>query len=322
MSLFIPKDVIGNPFKNEYLRKLAQEMGKDNPSILPVYSFFENYVNELLPLTPKEQKKRLEEELAMIEKGKLSNLNTAQDTLSLIISNQNMRYTVCIKNEDIVLIEMSFPMSCELISGLNKLEMEELFINQLKNISVDKIEKDDTKRSDLEKTAIPQYFIKKGSSYHIPSLRSDLYYRNTDDKLELVASADHFAESVANIMMSEHTIGEYLLDLDVRKYGFKKETINTTIKNWIAYYKAHGCDSYFGIEEISGDELRATVFITNQDFKYNHILNITVSAQILEEKKGTIKGSVNVYIPTHNILDLLETYSKNSKRKKEKGKEI
>ena len=305
--LFLSEKAEGKRFESETLRRFAQELSVEKPSILIVYNFFESYINTLLPLTVEEQQKRLKEELILIDNGSLKNLELVKESSSLMISSGNKRYRVSISNGDLILLEMSFPMSCELISGMNKLEMESLFIRQLQSVkTTNEINQDDTKISNLKKTVNPNFLIKQGTNYQIPHLRSDLYYEKVKGKIQLISSPNHVIESVANIMISKYALGEYLLVLNIRKYGFKKETINIPIKDWIKYYEASGCDCYFGVEKIDGDKLYATVFVVNEEFQYNHILNFMVNTQILEERKGEIVGSINVYVPTHNVLNLFE----------------
>lgn len=315
--LFFSPNVQGQKHKFESLRlqETSTLLSKDIPYAGMLYRFTEDYLNQLVQMTPQEQSRKMKADDVQIEDGALERLNLVSDETQLLMAAKNNRYNVSLANGSFKLIEFSCPMSYQLISQKKLKELESEFIKELSDYKIPVMETQEPDRKGLLKTA-PHLYIKKGVSYYLSSINNDLYYIEEKGKLKLVDDTDHIAESVCNMLISEDVSSDALLKLTIRQYGFKTDELSLPLKQWIAYCRDKKCNLYAGIERMGTETLTACLFTVNENFKYNHVMNLEIPYSVLTDKKGEIQASVTIYIPTHNLLTLFEEINLTRKEKK------
>ncbi len=315
--LFLSPNVQGQKRKFESLRlqETSTLLSKDIPYAGMLYRFTEDYLNQLMQMTPQEQSRKMEADDVRIEGGALERLNLVSEETQLLMAAKNNRYTISLTNGNFKLIDISCPMSYQLISQKKLKELEADFIKELSEYKVPVMETQEPNRKGLIKTA-PHLYVKKGASYYLSSINNNLYYVEEKGKLKLVQDTDHIAESVCNLLISEDVPSEALLKLSIRQYGFKTDELSLPLKQWIAYCRNKKCNLYTGIETMGTETLTACLFTVNENFKYNHVMNLEIPYSVLTDKKGEIQANVTIYIPTHNLLTLFEEINLTRKEKK------
>ncbi|MCI1647159.1 MAG: hypothetical protein LKI39_02405 [Bacteroides sp.] len=305
-------------FESKELLEAASLLSKDAPYAKAVYQFAESYFNMLLTLSPEERLWKLKADDVIIEAGGLDRLHLVNKETALAISSKENRYTFRLSNDDFKVIQISFPMSYQLISQKNLKELEAEFFQELPiykfHTAKDSLAID---RTSLTETA-PHLYVKKGDKYYIDGISNDLYYTESEGVLSLACSEDHLVESIANTLLSEDIPYDYQLDLKVRRYGFKTDELKIPLKQWIAYCKSKGCEVYVGMEEVGKEQVKACVFAVNGLMKYNHVMNVEFPYALLSDKKGEVKADLTIFVPTHNIANLFEEYNLVNKKNKEK----
>lgn len=293
-------------FESSVLQQAASLLSGENDCASEVYKFAENYFNRLLSITPQERLWRMAADNVKIETGKLENLDLINSQTSLCVSMKGARGVLSVMNDDFPIISISFPMSYQLIRQKNQIELEEMLINDLKTFSARGTVLRDVDSSHLKKTA-PSLFVEKRNSYYIDAINNDLYYHeNKKKKLALVCSVDYLLESVSNLLLEENADCRFSFDMRVHQYGFKIDSLQLDLNNWIAYCKDSGCELFVGIKKISTKSVSATVFAVNHCFHYNHVVNVDFPITVLEDKKGMLKADAYIFIPTHNLSGLFE----------------
>lgn len=287
------------------LRDEAQKASKDIPAISVVFDFVERYLAELQGMNATEQSSRMERDDVRITKGRIENLARIDDSSSLAFAEENNRYSLAVFNAKSPIIEISFPASCQLMTGQNLKQLEDNLFVGLDNYSYRIVDTLTTEISEL-KPLHDNYYMKPGGAYQIDDINSNLYLINSDGGLQLVFDADHPLESCHNLLLSELSPGEVSLELVVRKYGLKKEQRTLPLKLWLSYLKVLGCNIYIGIEEMGTNSIRVAFFAVNNIFKYNHVMNVEVPYTVFKDRKGTVTGDLNLFVPTHNISALFD----------------
>ena len=293
-------------FESKELQQAATLLSIETPFAEILYRFTEDYLNQLLAMNEKEQSAKLKTDDIQIEYGGIDQLHLVSKETVLSMRAKNNRYTVSFTNGNFKLIQLSCPMSYQLITQKKLSELEKLFIEELSECKTKNgITNTQVNKNELKKTA-PHLYVKKGSSYFLDAVNNDLYYLEKKGKLMQVYDPAYMVESICNMLISENTPCDVSLKLIVRQYGFKTDELKITLKQWITYCRNKKCDIYVGIEKIDNNGLKAYVFAVNEHFKYNHIMNVEVPYTLLEEKKGEIRAEITIYIPTHNIKTLFE----------------
>jgi hypothetical protein len=297
-----------NKFESKELQKAATLLSEEVPFAEVLYRFTETYLNQLLVMSEKDRSMKLKMDDMKIENGGIDQLHLVNNETVLSMRAKDNRYTICFSNGNFKLIQLSCPMSYQLITQKKLSELEKLFIKNLyaykikENTASNKVNK-----SELKKTA-PYLYIKKGSNYFLDEINNDLYYIEKRGKLTQVYDPAYLAESICNMLISENVPCDISLKLIVRQYGFKTDELRIPLKQWITYCKSENCDIYVGVEKMSTNSLKACVFVVNEYFKYNHVMNVEVPYTLLEKEKGEIKAAITIYIPTHNIKTLFEEF--------------
>ena len=296
-----------NKFESKVLQQAAASLSDEVDCASAVYQFAESYFNRLLSITPQERLWRMAADGVTIEAGKLENLSLVNSHTTLNIAVKDTRGVLSIANGEFPVISISFPMSYQLIRQKNQKELEDMLVDDLKTFrSAEKAAPQNVDRSQLVNTA-PGFFVDKGNVYYIDAINNDLYYQEDKNRnLNLVCSADHLLESVANLLLEENAGCRFSLEMKVHRYGFQLDTLQVDLNHWIAYCKKSGCELFVGIKQIGTAYVSAAVFAVNHYLHYNHVETVHFPIAVLEEKKGILKSDAYVFIPTHNLSGLFE----------------
>lgn len=279
-------DHIGIYLFSEELRSIGKS---------PVFDFLERYFLQLkFPPQARSLQKMISDDQFKFITGSLESVDNLLLTDGFSYNYDNHRYVATWNRQDTTLLSVSFPVEYELISGENKIEAE------------------DNLPSDIRSTKVE---IPKGK----PLVKKDFYLsKDFSNRLylskgELMLSENHPLESAANMMLSLQTGGDFTIKITQLKYGFKKTVFEVPLKQWIAFCQDHGCELYFGIQNMTDkNEVECVVLAVNAAENYNHVLTARISSDIFNSERGTIDARLYPYVPTHNVLNMFAAYRKSN----------
>lgn len=268
------------------LKLFDEEMRRLDKS--PVLDFLERYFLQLsYPPVAMTKMRMVSDDQFRFLKGSLATVSEIRHTDSFSYSLEHNTYTARWNRAGKNLLEVSFPAEYELISGENKREAE------------------DNIKADILRTVITVDTVNEasasGSYYILPEMTSRLYFRNG----KLLESSLHQEQSVANMMLTTATDGNYMLALTQLSYGFKKTDFEVPLKQWITFCRNSGCQLYFGVDHVEKDgTVSGLVLAVNEQENYNHVLTVEVPMAVLAQKSGRVEARLYPYIPTHNVKAL------------------
>lgn len=243
--------------------------------------------------------------------GDVTKLFDVNKESQVTIDYEDKSYVVEFRNNKIDHCKLKLPAQYELLVGANKREIEQDMIKRLERYEPKRSEEEYIKQifeSRLLPTPQSNYFIAKGSSYLIDAMRSDLYYEKSgNDEFQLIHDSRHPHESVINLLNAYGDQYRYNLVLKVNQYG-KKGRIECNMVNWIALCLDEGCSLYCGIESSNSKFVEATSVVVNEELGYCHILFVKIPIDTLTEGNDEIEGTLNCYVPMHNVENLFEKY--------------
>ena len=289
---------------NGKLRQTVVSISFDVPFATAAYDFAERYLTQLQKMSVAERKSQMERDNVLITQGSMDLLNLINEQTSMNFSEKENRYIVSLINEKFLLIELSFPASCQLLTGKNLKELEADFVRGLAFYSYTPSSSQPI-RKELKKLT-GDYYVKTGDTYYIEEINGNLYFEEKNRVLHPVFSMDHPAESVFNLFLSEDTPCNVSINLTVRQYGLKREQMELPVRSWISYMRNQGCTLYVGIEALETNAVKAYVFAVNTVLKYNHVMNVEIPNSLLSGGKGKVEGDITLFVPTHNISSLFE----------------
>lgn len=260
----------------------------------PVFDFLERYFLQLkYPPTVKTAQKMISDDQFQFITGSLNTIDLIQPTDGFGFDYDKHQYTATWNRDGQPLLSVSFPVEYELISGENKIEAENNLL------------------ADIQHTVVKDVAPKATQDPHYinDNFSNRLYYL----KGELVASEQHPAETVTNMLLSLKAKGQYDLKVTQVSYGFKKTVFSVPLRQWIAFCQNSGCQLYVGIEDIQPNgDISAVVLAVNEAENYNHVLTVTIPQDTIHDRKGTLDARLYPYVPTHNVKSLFATFRKSN----------
>ncbi|MBR1400597.1 MAG: hypothetical protein IJ562_03285 [Prevotella sp.] len=264
----------------------------------PVFDFLERYFLQLkFPPVTKSASHMLRDDQFKFLNGSLKTVDTLQPSDVFIYNYDHYLYTATWSRSGKTILAVSFPVEYQLMSGENKIEAENhLFVDIMSTTA-------------NEETA--EYMVTHHEHYISEDFSNRIYFKGG----QLLNSISHPAETAANMMLSPFVQGKYQLHVSQLAYGFRKAVFNVPLKQWIWFCKNSGCRLFFGIEDIDEkSNVKAVVIAVNNAENYNHVLTVSIPAETIEQRSGTIEAQLYSFIPTHNVMNLFSSFRKSHKK--------
>lgn len=274
------------------LQLFSDEMRIATPS--PVFNFLERYFLQLrYPPQVKSADNMMRDDQFVFTQGSMAIINDILPTDDFSFSRDNWHYSATWSRNNQSFLSVTFPVEYELMSGESKIEAEDnLQADIMGTVQNSEFRVDSTEASS-ESTYISKYFSNR------------LYTANG----KLIASEKHPLETAANMMLSQQAASNYDIAITQVSYGFKKTTFLVPLQQWITFCQNHGCQLFFGAEEVSEQgDVTAIVLAVNEAENYNHVMTVTIPSHCIAEEKGEINARLYPYVPTHNVLNMFAPY--------------
>ena len=283
----------------------------NNKSQKQLYDFIERYLLQLdLKLKDFSAGKRLSLDKIQIIAGDPFQLQFITRETPLTIGNYDWKsivFTWKLPNGELI---MEVPADRELILGATSPELEDIFIRSLSSYKSQRPK--NLKETILEwgynypaSDNIDNKIIKiEGNPFLSDMIRSDITLFSSTEGESIYINPASPAQSVSNIMITGDFNKNIPLNLTVDKYGYKKESLNTSLNDFLNYCRnEEGCEIFFGIKKINEDTLTGTLFAVNKLLAYNHVLSLEFPLKILRGEDGAINGTIYTYVPLQNMYD-------------------
>lgn len=249
-------------------------------------------------------------------KGGWNDFSMINDSTAFgIETHQNKLYVVKWYLNDSKTVEVMFPINYERLSLVNRKELEQNIIRDVKNYVCEN--KDTLKREQSGLKHIDaDVWVEEGKYYLSPEINNNKYFTSYDSLTTIpLNSKDMPVESIANwCVMGDMMGNDCVVDVKFVKYDYTQESISIPMSNFVAYMKKEGCTPYWGVENRSDKKIEGALFLNNKDKGFDHILKIDVNLD--EQKNGISKINAIAYLlsPTTNIKDIHYNYNPKPKK--------
>lgn len=203
-------------------------------------------------------------------------------------------------------MRMIIPKDRELIFGTDKKEQDEVLDLRLRTslpyqltplIPSDKEVKPLCGRADV--------WHLPGRTFLIDSLRSDLYFSRVEGNLVPLFTPSSPCESFCNVLLGQISRPDYLLDLTHKMYGLSIPKFNILLSDFIGQMRQEQASFYASVRLIEGGtKLSGLLLISQEQFKYIHLLTVTLPVEQLFAEAPVLKAYLYTNVPQHNIMDL------------------
>ena len=207
-------------------------------------------------------------------------------------------------------VSLVIPANCQLIMGANAIELEQLAERDiLRATPFDR-------KTVLNRWAESEGFrgegvlILDGGAYMSRYIRGDLYISEQLGRDHPVCTLWQPIQSVSNLMLTGIGPGIYPLALTMNRYGGKRDLLDVTLSQYIAFCLSEGCKLYFGVKQKNDTAVTGALFAYNAKYAYTHLLDVTFPISLLGDKPAEnerIRCTAYVYIPLKLLDDKLFT---------------
>ncbi|MGN1264136.1 MAG: hypothetical protein ACI4TW_08855 [Prevotella sp.] len=278
-----------------------QQLRSINP--MPLYDFLERYLLAL-QVTPKDSEYGTKISWDNVHFATGNALTSLQIDTTAEFSENHVDlhvYKVAWSKGGKKLLEISFPMDWQLLSGCNTIELEQNIFRNLRRYAAGKCPQT-SREYPKDQTAYTQ----SGNYFVSPMVRNDLYFSRPDTKSEweLTCSRQKPTQTLTNMMLSLEAKSNLTIDILLDKYGLRTERATIDYRTWLQYCIDEGCQPYFGLKGKKSEAYSGSVFMVNRLGGYVHLLSIDVPDEALDGKtpaKATAR--LYCYIPLHNVSD-------------------
>ncbi|MBO6144711.1 MAG: hypothetical protein J6O54_05605 [Prevotella sp.] len=271
-----------------------------------IFRFVERYLLELdLRLDEVGMQERMHIDQVTLVKGSLDVLRqvTPQTNIALNfeeIKRKMFRLTFTLDKNEVVL---TIPADRQLLLGANSIELEQMVLRDLPRMMSLTGENMIQDWSGASVSSAGKTLIVKGGIYMSNAIRGDLYLTVKRGKRQLICSPSSATRSISNIMLTGIFPKELPVKFELNEYSNKRDTLDVTLQQWIAYGKGEQCKFYFGVRSRTKDVLKGTLFAYNEKLAYTHMLTVDFPLDILKGADTPIRATAYVYIPLQHIAD-------------------
>lgn len=266
----------------------------------PAYDFLERYLLERnASPTDREEGTKMQWDRVYFSVGSPATALRIDSTAEYNANYYELKvYRVAWSVNGKTVLRMTFDMDYQLMSGCTEIELETNFMRSLSRFETSKINRQQNIRFPEKDTE----FIRKGDYFISSFIRDDQYYTKKEGEWELVRSTKRPMHSVANIMLDTNSNDSIHLKVIMDQYGYKKDTLMSTYRQFIQLCAKEGCIPYYGLKDKGNDTYSSTVFLVNRQGGYLHMLNAIIPLSVIDKPEETIiEGRLYTYIPLFNL---------------------
>lgn len=207
-------------------------------------------------------------------------------------------------------LSLLFPMSKELIDGMDKKESDSQLYDRLAQAPViDHSYEDEPVRGEELVKQGKGLYLKKGSYFLIPSLTSDAYYIKEGTSFVPFFSAEIPDKSLCTLFHTYANGSDKRLLITHRQYGFFTPEIELPLNDFLAMFE-RDFDIFSATNKNKKQEWETVVVIRHKVLNYIHLLRVKTAGDKLIESPMVLKADFYSNIPQHYIKSLFNIKTK------------
>lgn len=207
-------------------------------------------------------------------------------------------------------LSILFPMSKELIDGMDKKESDSQLYERLAQAQDNNSSYVDApvREDELMKQG-DNLYLHKGSYFMIPALTSDVYYTKEGTRFVPLFTPEIPDKSLCTLFHTYANGGNKKLLITHRQYGYFTPEIELPLNDFLAMFE-HDFDIFSATNKNKKDEWETVVVIHHKVLNYIHLLRATITGEGLEESPLVLKADFYSNIPQHYVKSLFNIKTK------------
>ena len=201
-------------------------------------------------------------------------------------------------------LSLLFPMSAELINGMDKKEADNKLYNRF--IQIQSQTKDFQEKKVDSQSLTNLYgniFVKKGTSFLIPSLNSDIYYEKQRSTFKPLFASNELGKSLKTLFHTYTNGQDVKLLITHRQYGHFTPEIEVPLNNFLAMFE-HDFELYTTTNRNKRGEYQVMVLFQHKILNIIHLLRVKTTKDDFTQRPLVMKADFYSNIPQHYIKSL------------------
>lgn len=191
-------------------------------------------------------------------------------------------------------VEIKIPNDYFLITQKTKDELEREMFRKMNTIKFEKIFMDRPSQNQLIRFDQNVYQLPGEIYSKAPELSSSKYFILADS-IKPVFTGKYYKESIRNLFLGIVPTS-LILRITQKLYGGNEETLQINVNRFFNVFQP-GNKIYFGWQNDDENNLKASIFISNEIYNYTHLLVVTTDKKTAFRKNGMIDGLFFAYVP-------------------------
>lgn len=253
------------------LRLFSDQVRIEQGNFIP--DFLERYFLELALSGRAEAESRMRMDHVAFEIGGFNSLHSIDGTEDVDITCLVFRgYRVSWMVQGVEVLSISFPMDYQMMAGCNAIELENNFLRDIARFHYNSADFPQPNYPDFNDTLLGRYYVIEGEQYLCSVIRNDLFLVRDNSQWRPVCGKYKPYWTSCNLAVSEHPIGNFILDGTLDKYGYTTENFSLPLNEFIAWGKSEGGKAYFGISSRDSLYIHGTLFMPFEEKGICHML--------------------------------------------------
>lgn len=191
-------------------------------------------------------------------------------------------------------LDIKIPNDYFLITQKTKDELEKEILRKMNTVNISKVFTERPLKNQLVQFDRNIYSFPGEIYSKAPELSSTKYFI-LNDSISPVFNSKYYKESLRNLLLG---IVPTSLELRLKQklYGGNEEEILININRFFYLFQP-GNKFYFGWQNDDKENLKASIFISNEIYNFTHLLVVTTNSKNVFRKNGEIEGLFFAYVP-------------------------
>ena len=281
---------------------------------LVVMGFLERYFGKELPaLQQMSMERKMADDKVYFRRGGIRDLAHVADTMPFSISQIDKFYEVTWMKSDEPFVSIVFPAQYDLLLGVQKDEASKQFKDAV--LAAPQRTKDLNVPANLEKISESLYKT-KSDTLNLASLTDAIYFNKVNEDYYPVFDNSHLDYSAANLFHGLISNADYRMYVEQSVYGMTAINYTISLSQWLNYCAEWDLKVFFAVEEEREDGVLALVIAQSKELGYHHLLSVVIPDKFVTNRNAVLKVKLTPYIPTHNVKNLYQQVTTETKKKK------
>lgn len=145
-------------------------------------------------------------------------------------------------------------------------------------------------------------YVSDYGHYETEQVRAVSYFRRGRNGYEPVRDRSLPTESVTTLLSGYTGTSHYDVNFKQHRYNYAMEEVKVPLDHLLSFCIIEcAFVPYVGIENTEGNQMKAILFLVNEQLGYSHTFIFTIDLDLLSKDEGLLEAEAYTFTPIHNL---------------------